>query len=150
MKPVKTPCIGICSTTSFGDLVCRGCKRYGFEVIRWNIYDNEAKRAVLKRLEALQSQLYGEKLNIVSQEKLKAGLVGLGTGFDESLSPWCWVHSLFTKNHRQIRNLADFGLEARGKFAALSIARLTATLDDEFLALSEAHYERYYSLGEQV
>ncbi|MDO7671884.1 MAG: DUF1289 domain-containing protein, partial [OM182 bacterium] len=26
--PVKTPCIGICSTTSVGDWVCRGCKRY--------------------------------------------------------------------------------------------------------------------------
>ncbi|MBU2098945.1 MAG: DUF1289 domain-containing protein, partial [Gammaproteobacteria bacterium] len=24
----KTPCIGICSTTSVGDKICRGCKRF--------------------------------------------------------------------------------------------------------------------------
>ena len=148
MKPVKTPCIGICSTTSFGDLVCRGCKRYGFEVIRWNVYDEDAKRAVLKRLESLQSQLYVSKLRIVCQDKLKAGLLGLGIGFDEALSPWCWVHNLLTKNHRQIQRLEDFGLEAVGEFAACSIAELTARLDSELMALSEAHYQRYYSLGE--
>jgi hypothetical protein len=150
MKSVKTPCIGICSTTSFGDLVCRGCKRYSFEVIRWNVYDDSAKNAVLKRLEALQSQIYTDKLRIVSIEELKSGLQGLGIGFDAALSPWCWVHNLLTKNHRQIRRLQDFGLEAVGEFAALSIAELTARLDDELLELTEAHYQRYYSLGEQA
>lgn len=149
MKPVKTPCIGICSTTSFGDLVCRGCKRYGFEVIRWNTYDDAAKTAVLRRLESLQSQLYGNKLRIVSEDELKTGLRGLGVGFDEALSPWCWVHNLLTKNHRQIRRLQDFGLEAIGESAAYSIAELTARLDSELLELAEAHYQRYYSLGEK-
>ncbi len=148
MKSAKTPCIGICSTTSFGDLVCRGCKRYGFEVIRWNIYDDGAKNAVLKRLESLQSQLYANKLRIVSEDQLKAGLLGLGIGFDEALSPWCWVHNLLTKNHRQIGRLQDFGLEATGEFAQYSIAELTARLDSELMTLSEAHYQRYYSLGE--
>ena len=38
MSQVKTPCIGICSTTSLGDKICRGCKRFNFEVIRWNSY----------------------------------------------------------------------------------------------------------------
>jgi predicted Fe-S protein YdhL (DUF1289 family) len=150
MKSVKTPCIGICSTTSFGDLVCRGCKRYGFEVIRWNVYDDAAKNAVLMRLEALQSQLYSDKLRITSKTELQQGLQGLGIGFDEALSPWCWVHNLLTKNHRQIRRLQDFGLEAVGAFAVLSIPELTARLDDELLELSEAHYQRYYSLGEQA
>ncbi len=150
MKPVKTPCIGICSTTSFGDLVCRGCKRYGFEVIRWNTYDDGAKTAVLRRLESLQSQLYANKLCIVSEDRLRAGLQGLGIGFDEALSPWCWVHNLLTKNHRQIRSLEDFGLEALPEYKQYSIADLTARLDDELMQLSDAHYQRYYSLGEKA
>ena len=29
----RTPCVGICSTT-YGDDVCRGCKRFSFEVIK--------------------------------------------------------------------------------------------------------------------
>ena len=41
--PVKTPCIGICSTTSVGDWVCRGCKRYSTEVIGWISFGEEEK-----------------------------------------------------------------------------------------------------------
>ncbi|MEC7008614.1 MAG: DUF1289 domain-containing protein, partial [Pseudomonadota bacterium] len=35
LKPIKTPCIGVCST-GIGDSVCRGCKRFSHEVIHWN------------------------------------------------------------------------------------------------------------------
>ena len=31
----STPCLGICSTT-YGDDVCKGCKRFVHEVISWN------------------------------------------------------------------------------------------------------------------
>ncbi|MEM9624509.1 MAG: DUF1289 domain-containing protein, partial [Pseudomonadota bacterium] len=34
----RTPCVGICSTT-YGDLVCRGCKRFAHEIVQWNAYD---------------------------------------------------------------------------------------------------------------
>ena len=34
MKTVRTPCIGVCSTTSLGDRICRGCKRSNVEVIQ--------------------------------------------------------------------------------------------------------------------
>lgn len=44
MKDLRTPCIGICSTTSLGDRVCRGCKRYAAEVIDWNSCDEELLR----------------------------------------------------------------------------------------------------------
>ena len=30
----------------YGDLVCRGCKRFHYEVINWNGYNEEEKRAV--------------------------------------------------------------------------------------------------------
>ncbi len=119
-------------------------------MIRWNTYDDAAKTAVLKRLESLQSQLYANKLRIVSEDKLRAGLRGLGIGFDEALSPWCWVHNLLTKNHRQIQSLEDFGLEALPEYGRYSIANLTARLDDELMQLSDAHYQRYYSLGEKA
>ena len=46
----RTPCVGICSTT-YGDDVCRGCKRFIHEVINWNSFKPEEKEAVWKRLE---------------------------------------------------------------------------------------------------
>ncbi|HBX36772.1 MAG TPA: DUF1289 domain-containing protein, partial [Pseudohongiella sp.] len=49
-QPVKTPCIGICSTTSVGDTICRGCKRFAFEVIEWNAFTQSQKQAVVDRL----------------------------------------------------------------------------------------------------
>lgn len=36
-QTIKTPCVGLCSTV-YGDLVCRGCKRFHHEVIHWNGY----------------------------------------------------------------------------------------------------------------
>ena len=37
--------------------MCRGCKRYAFEVIGWNSYDAAAKSAVLSRIERLNTQI---------------------------------------------------------------------------------------------
>ncbi|MBF7686853.1 DUF1289 domain-containing protein [Acinetobacter rathckeae] len=45
-----TPCAGRCSTV-FGDQVCRGCRRFNHEVIRWNNYTPEQQLAVWKRLD---------------------------------------------------------------------------------------------------
>ncbi|SDB89934.1 DUF1289 domain-containing protein [Acinetobacter boissieri] len=45
-----TPCAGRCSTV-FGDQVCRGCRRFDHEVIRWNNYTEEQHLAVWKRLD---------------------------------------------------------------------------------------------------
>ncbi|MEL0243196.1 MAG: DUF1289 domain-containing protein [Gammaproteobacteria bacterium] len=47
-KKTRTPCVGICSTT-YGDEVCRGCKRFYFEVINWNKYDEDEKDAIWTR-----------------------------------------------------------------------------------------------------
>ncbi|MCZ6890305.1 MAG: DUF1289 domain-containing protein, partial [Gammaproteobacteria bacterium] len=41
----RTPCIGICSTT-YGDLVCRGCKRYAHEIVDWNRYTEDQRSRI--------------------------------------------------------------------------------------------------------
>ncbi|WVM93272.1 DUF1289 domain-containing protein [Halopseudomonas pachastrellae] len=61
----KTPCIGLCSTV-FGDLVCRGCKRFSHEIIDWNRYDNGQRAAVWSRLEQLLEQLIWNRFELVS------------------------------------------------------------------------------------
>lgn len=45
-----SPCIGVCSATSQGDDVCRGCRRTFEEVRDWNKMTDEQKREVNRRL----------------------------------------------------------------------------------------------------
>lgn len=147
MNGVKTPCIGICSTTSFGDSVCRGCKRYAFEVIGWNSYEAEAKQAVLNRIEKLICQILENKLRIFSVPNLKAGLEHLAVQYDPSLSPYCWLHNLLKKCHRDIVNLSEYGAYVLPEFQQLPLEELCELVDREILILTQAHYERYYHAG---
>ena len=54
--PSLTPCAGRCSTV-FGDAVCRGCRRFNHEVIRWNTYTEEQRQAIWIRLDAQLDQI---------------------------------------------------------------------------------------------
>ena len=54
--PSLTPCAGRCSTV-FGDLVCRGCRRFNHEVIQWNTYTAEQRLSVWKRLDVQLDQI---------------------------------------------------------------------------------------------
>ena len=69
-RPVKTPCIGVCST-GIGDSVCRGCKRFAHEVIDWNGYTLEQKRVVDARLAGFLSQCVSNKLRISDEALLE-------------------------------------------------------------------------------
>lgn len=144
MSSVKTPCIGICSTTSLGDAVCRGCKRYAFEVIRWNGYDEAAKQAVLNRIEKLICQILENKLRIFSETDLQAGLERWSVQYDPSQSPYCWLHNLLKKSHRELGNLVEYGALVLPQYQSLPLAELCELIDRELLVLCEAHFDRYY------
>ena len=147
MASVKTPCLGICSTTSLGDVVCRGCKRYSFEVINWNGYDQAAKAAVLSRIERLNTQILENKLRISSVPNLKAGLQRFQIPFDETLSPYCWLHNLLKKGHSRIDKLEDYGVYALGNYANMPLPQLCEIIEEDLLLLSEAHHARYLAAG---
>ena len=146
----KTPCIGICSTTSLGDTVCRGCKRYAFEVIQWNGYDAAAKSAVLKRTEKLIVQILEHKFRIFSVPNLKLGLEQRSIPFNESLSPYCWLHNLLKKNHGKVEDLKHYGVYALPDFAHLSIDALSDLIEEELILLCEAHLDRYLADAPQM
>ena len=59
----RTPCVGICSTT-YGDLVCRGCKRFAHEVVQWNGYDAGQQGRVWRRLHTLRDEVVGQHLQV--------------------------------------------------------------------------------------
>lgn len=47
---IRSPCQGVCSATSLGDAVCRGCKRTAEEVRDWNTYKDQKKLSIIKRI----------------------------------------------------------------------------------------------------
>lgn len=150
MASTRTPCIGICSTTSFGDSVCRGCKRYSFEVIHWNSYDDAAKSAVLNRIEKLNCQILENRFRIFSVPNLRLALERWQIPFDPALSPYCWLHNLLKKAHQQINKLEELGVYALPEYAGQSLDTLTEQIEEELLTLCDAHHERYYDAAAEL
>jgi uncharacterized protein len=144
---IKTPCIGICSTTSVGDPICRGCKRFAHEVINWNGYTDVEKNAVLDRIEKLLIQILDERFYIRDPSTLKETMRSIAIPFDAERSQLSWLHNLLKKHHREIRSLHHYGVEVREEYRHIALAELIEQVDKELLVLCEAHYSRYFSAG---
>jgi len=143
-SPTRTPCIGVCSTTSVGDAICRGCKRYAFEVIRWNSYADVEKEAVLRRLETLTVQILKNRFHVHSAEALEATLQHWKIPMNPALSPYCWLHSLLQKASLGALDLPSCGFSILKAHEGTSLAALADMADQELLVLCEAHFARYF------
>jgi hypothetical protein len=144
MKSVRTPCIGVCSTTSLGDRICRGCKRFSVEVINWNTYTEQEKQAVQARINKLTSQIMADKFRIVSQDKLQQVLQDFRIFYDPDLSPYFWLHQLLQKHLYRISSLAEIGVDLQPAFRGQDVRDLLLLINEQLQVLSEAHYERYF------
>lgn len=137
-----TPCIGVCST-GIGDAVCRGCKRYAHEVIHWNGYSEEQRRAIDRRLEQLLSQVVGAKLAVFDSALLAQRLRAQQIRYPAHRNPLVWVFELLRAGASQIGDTRAFGFELEPGYCAADLTALRDQIDREFFLLSEAHYQRY-------
>jgi hypothetical protein len=67
----------------------------------------------------------------------------LSVPFDAALSPFCWLHNLLKKAHHRIESLDGFGVSVRPEFSQMSLGELEKQVEEEILALTQAHAERY-------
>ncbi len=141
----KSPCIGVCST-GIGDTVCRGCKRYAHEIICWNGYSTDEKFAILRRLDALLSQVVQAKLEITDAGLLAQQLQLQKIRHNTRSSPYVWVFDLLKAGASQIKTLSDYGCAVTSEFAHMSMAELRDSIDADFYILSSVHYERYFDV----
>ncbi|RZP03769.1 MAG: DUF1289 domain-containing protein [Gammaproteobacteria bacterium] len=141
-KSVKTPCIGVCSTV-FGDEVCRGCKRFQHEIIKWNAYDDIEKRSVLNRLELLKVQIMQSKVMIIDEDLLRSKLHDYKIKFDEDSDSLCWVFDLLRSGSQSIADPSEFGFDLINS-SVLNLSELKKVMEEELFQLSEAHYQRYF------
>lgn len=145
-QSIKTPCVGLCSTV-YGDLVCRGCKRFHHEVIHWNGYSEDEKRAVWLRLEQLLVQVMTAKLEVFDAGRLRLQLEQRKIRYVPHQSEYCWAYQLIARGARVIRELEAYGLALLPEFREWELPELRDAIDTEFFLLSEAHYQRYIAPG---
>jgi uncharacterized protein len=139
---IKTPCVGLCSTV-FGDQVCRGCKRFHHEIVNWNLYTDDEKRAVWERLEVLLVQVMQSKISVFDPALLRQQLEQRKIRFNTGQSAYCWAYQLIAKGARVINQLDAYGLALMPEFRDWSLPDIRDAIDREFFILSEAHYDRY-------
>jgi predicted Fe-S protein YdhL (DUF1289 family) len=139
---IKTPCVGLCSTV-YGDLVCRGCKRFHHEVVNWNLYNDEEKRAVWLRLEILLVQVMAAKVDVFDPARLRQQLEQRQIRFVPEQSEYCWAYQLIARGARVINQLEAYGMVLLPEFRDWALPELRDAIDREFFLLSEAHYDRY-------
>lgn len=144
-KPIKTPCIGVCST-GIGDSVCRGCKRFAHEVINWNAYSREEKAAIDARLQSLLRQVVEPKVRVVDARRLRQQIELQKIRYNPEHDCYCWVLDLLKAGASQIDDISRFGCELRSEWRHASMAELKAAIDADFFELSCVHYDRYFCL----
>ena len=130
----RTPCVGVCSTT-YGDLVCRGCKRFAHEVVAWNGYEEIQRAAVWRRLRQLLAESVRAHVRIADAALLRAAARRAGVAPDAKAEALAFQ----TMRLRPLP-LAALGL-APTRDETLDTGRALAAIDREFYHRSQAHYE---------
>lgn len=145
----RTPCIGICSTT-YGDLVCRGCKRFAHEIVGWNGFDEPQRRAVWRRLLELRAGAVQSVLEIGDEILLRRAAGRLGLDGAREVDPGNLAYDVLHRldgDHLETDWMAELGLALREGTEVLpdvTPGALITIVDREFYQRSLAHYERSF------
>ena len=140
----STPCIGICSTT-FGDDVCKGCKRFSHEITNWGKFSTDERAVINSRLEQFKTTILEEKFTISDSELFESKMNGFSINFNSSLDPITWIFDLLRASSNKDLNVNDFGVEILPAFSDLSLIELRDLINQEMLQLSEAHYYKFFN-----
>ena len=132
--------MGICSTT-YGDLVCRGCKRFAHEIIQWNGFDEGQRDIVWSRLIELRDTCVRDVVHAGRRSDMDAACVARGLPTDADSSTLSLTYELLRRGLNEPQVVIDAKIDLREN--ETPIAALKA-IDDLFLARSEAHYERAF------
>ncbi len=141
-----TPCIGICSTT-FGDDVCKGCRRFSHEIISWPKYSDDERAIVNSRLEQFKIKVLQEKFSIVDPDVFRSKLSEYSIKFNDSMEPITWLFDLLRASGKQELNLEDFGVQVLPQYAHYPLPDLNQLMNTEFSELSEAYFNRFHNLS---
>ena len=137
----RTPCVGICSTT-YGDDVCRGCKRFIHEVINWNSFNPEEKESVWKRLEKLKTLIMQSKISIINETLMEEKIEELQLKINSDLNSLSKAFEIVKLTSKSFDDLNEFGIKIVNK--DVSLIDLKEENEKELYDLSMAHFNRYF------
>ena len=132
--------MGICSTT-YGDLVCRGCKRFAHEIVQWNGYDETQQQRIWSRLNQLRDEVVAQQVKIIDQPRFRALVEQAGL---QNASSEEQIYEMLRRLVAESKPLSKAGLVGVGS-EQLSIVALRA-IDAEIFTRSQAHYERNFKV----
>ena len=136
----RTPCLGICSTT-YGDLVCRGCKRFAHEIVQWNGYDDDQQEQIWHRLHRLRDEVVAQHLQIIDGDTYLR--ITQAANLD-TLAPVERIYELTRFLVGEAQPLHKAGIAAKsGEEDALLVLK---AIDGEIYSRSQAHYERNFKV----
>jgi uncharacterized protein len=138
----STPCVGICSTT-YGDLVCRGCKRFSHEIVAWNVYTEDQRERVWLRLFSLRDQATAVFVAVLDEQILRNAALAARIELPASASALTLGYELLRRKARDMRSLMEVGLVAVDANRADPIVVRNA-IDAEFHVRSVAYFERSF------
>ena len=134
----RTPCIGVCSTT-YGDLVCRGCKRFSHEVVEWNGYDSDQQKRVWSRLSQLQDESVRACVRVYDHARWRQVADSRIDAEPNEFAP------LVLKVLRNdAKKPMEAGLEYLGLPRDANSSDVLRSIDREFYVRSTAYYERSF------
>ncbi len=138
----STPCVGICSTT-YGDLVCRGCKRFSHEIVAWNVYTEDQRERVWSRLHSLRDQATAVFVAVSDEKMLRDAALAARIELPASASALTLGYELLRRKARDLHSVMEVGLVAVDPNRAAPIVVRNA-IDAEFHVRSVAYFERSF------
>ena len=148
MKGRPTPCVGICSTT-FGDLVCRGCKRFSHEIVDWNSYDDSQKEIIWERLEKIKEQVVGQIVKRKDEKLFQSAIEAQKINEQQEHQA---TYVLLQRLVRHSKQLSFAGLENaspdyEGNEEEIDSLVTLQQIDKEIVVRSRAFYELSYKVS---
>ena len=134
--PSLTPCAGRCSTV-FGDAVCRGCRRFNHEVIRWNTYTAEQKQTIWQRLDAQLDQILVPMLPLANLQHVEGFIHSKRVRiFDTASKGRKLYHALkICEKNKQLAHESGLGIEPE------QVNPIWTEFERRVLALATASYD---------
>ena len=147
-KRRPTPCVGICSTT-FGDLVCRGCKRFSHEIVDWNSYDDSQKEIIWERLERIKEQVVGQIVKRKDEKLFQSAIEAQKINEQQEHQA---TYVLLQRLVRHSKQLSFAGLENaspdyEGNEEEIDSLVTLQQIDKEIVVRSRAFYELSYKVS---
>ena len=140
MLTKRTPCVGICSTT-YGDLVCRGCKRFAHEIVQWNGYNHDQQASVWQRLHRLRDEVVLQYLHVENRQKFALACERAQTSGAGVAARAYAVTRLLVEQSEPLHSAGLVAINSQAD--ALQVLQ---TIDAEIYKRSLAHYERNFKI----